>query len=41
MKLTESVVGFHLSNDGIDKCKEIVLTLAHQHTNLSVGEGSV
>ena len=34
MKLTESSVGFHLSNDGVDKGKEIVLTFAHQHTKV-------
>ena len=38
MKLTEGAVGFHLGNDGIDKDEEIVLPLAHQHTDFSVGE---
>lgn len=38
MKLTEGAVGFHLGNDGVDKDEEIVLPLAHQHTDFSVGE---
>jgi hypothetical protein len=38
MKLTEGAVGFHLGNDDVDKDEEIVLPLAHQHTDFSVGE---
>ena len=38
MKLTEGAVGFHLGNDGVEKDEEIVLPLAHQHTDFSVGE---
>ena len=38
MKLTEGAVGFHLGNDGVDKDEEIILPLAHQHTDFSVGE---
>ena len=41
MKLSEGAVGFHLGNDNVDKGEKIVLPLAHQHTDLSVGEGSV
>ena len=41
MKLSEGAVGFHLGNDGVDKGEKIVLPLAHQHTDFSVGEGSV
>ena len=41
MKLSEGDVGFHLGNDNVDKGEKIVLSLTHQHTNLSVGEGSV
>ena len=40
MKLTEGAVGFHLGNDGVDKDEEIVLPLAHQHTDFSVGENT-
>ena len=36
MKLTEGAVGFHLGNDGVDKDEEIVLPLAHQHTDFSL-----
>ena len=41
MELAQGAVGFHLGNDGVDKGEQIVLTFAHQHTNFSMGEGSV
>ena len=40
MELSEATVDFHLGNDGVDEGEEIVLPPAHQHANLSVGEGS-
>ena len=41
MKLSEATVGLHLGNDGVDDGEEIVLTLAHQHTDFAVGERSI
>ena len=38
MELSEATVGLHLGNEVVDKGEEIVLTLAHQHTDFSVGE---
>jgi hypothetical protein len=38
MELTEGTVSLHLGNDGVDKGEEIVLTLAHQHTDFAVGQ---
>ena len=41
MELSEGSVSLHFSNDGVDKGEEIVLSLLHQHTNLSVSKGGV
>ena len=38
MQFTEGAVGFHLGDDGVDKCEEIILPFAHQHTDFAVGE---
>ena len=39
MEATKGTVFLHASNDGIDKRKKIVLTLTHQHANLTMSEG--
>ena len=41
VEFTEGTVSLHLSNDGVDKGEEIILTLAHQHTDFAVGEWCV
>ena len=38
MQLSEATISLHLGNDGVDEGKEIVLSLAHQHTDFTVGE---
>ena len=41
MEVAKASICLHFGNDGVDEGKEVVLSLAHQHTNLSVGERSV
>lgn len=41
MELTETTICLHLGDNGVNKGEEIVLTLAHQHTYLSVSERCV
>ena len=36
MQFAERAVGLHLSDDAVDEGEEVVLTLAHQHTNLAM-----
>ena len=41
MELAEGAVGLHAADDVVDQLEQVVLPFAHQHTNLSVGEGCV
>ena len=36
MKLLKTTVSLHLGDEGVDKGEEIILTSAHQHTNLAM-----
>ena len=36
VELAKGAVGLHFGNDGIDKDKQVILALAHQHTDFSV-----
>ena len=38
MQLAQAAIVLHLGNDTVNKSEKIVLTLAHQHTNLSASE---